>query len=112
MGQVQADGALAPVGLFDHEVDAARAAGHEAGGDEAPLRVAGYRVLHLDHVGTPVDQHRAAGGDEHPASHLDHPDALERAAGRGGFVAHQTSSKLSIWRMPWLNSSSMPSARR
>ena len=57
VGQVQADGALAPVGLLDHKVDAAGAAGDQAGGDETPLGVAGDRVLHLDDVGPPIDQH-------------------------------------------------------
>ena len=46
---------------------------------EPPLGVAGHRVLDLDDVGPPVDEHRPAGGDEHPAGDLDDADAVERS---------------------------------
>ena len=102
MGEVERDGALAPVGLLDHEVHAPGPTGQEAGRHQTPLRVASGDRLHLDDIGTPVDEHRAAGWDEHPAGDLDDADAVERSRHcvllRG--LGHHTSSRLSTERSP------------
>ena len=42
-----------------------------------------HGVLHLEHRGAPVGQHRAGGRDERPLRHLEDPDAFQDLHGRG-----------------------------
>ena len=50
----------------------------EAGLPQTALRVAGHRVLDLDHVGTPFGEHRARGRDEAVHRNLENADAFQR----------------------------------
>ena len=79
---VQADAALAAVGLLDEMVDAAGAS-DDPGADQAALRVTGFGMLDLDDVGAPVGQHRAGGGDERPGGELDDADPAENVGHSG-----------------------------
>src|SRR5262249_35065664 len=74
VADVDADAALPAVRLLHHEVDAA-GVGEEAGGHQAPLRVAGDGMLDFDDVGAPVGQHRPGRRHEPPLRDLDdaHP---------------------------------------
>jgi hypothetical protein len=74
---VDPDAALTAVGLLDDVVDGAGPPGDQPHGDEAALRVASHGVLDLDHVGTPVGQHRARGWDEGPGRYLEYAETGE-----------------------------------
>ena len=66
------DAPLAPVGLFDDGVDRARDPGDEPHGDQPPLGVAADRMLDLDHVGSPVGEHRSGRRHEGPGRDLEY----------------------------------------
>ena len=69
---------LAVVRLLDEVVDAAGRVWDEPGGDEATLRVTAVGMLDLEHLGTPLGEHRAGGGHERPCRYLDNADPLHR----------------------------------
>ena len=73
---VQSDAALATVGVLDVGVWVAFDAQH-AGLPKSALRVAGHRVLDLDHIGAPFDQHRACRWDEPVHGDFQNADALQ-----------------------------------
>ena len=77
-GEVQTDAALVAPELLDDEVPAGRSR-DEPAGDESPDRIAEARVLHLDHLGTPVAEHRPCRRHEAPLGHLEHADTVENA---------------------------------
>ena len=72
---VDADGALAPVGVLDHRIDDRVELG---AGDRkhAALRIAAHGMLDLDDVGAPVGQHGTGSRDEDELCHFQHSYAL------------------------------------
>ena len=75
MDDVDADAALAPVGML-HQRVALRIDLDAAHIEEAALGVTAHRVLDLDDVGAPVGEDRSCGRDERELRNLEDPKAL------------------------------------
>ena len=89
-GDVDADAALAAVGVLDQRV-AVRVELDAAHVEEAALGVAAHRMLDLDHVGAPVGEDRARGGHEGELRHFEDPHALHHLGQVGLLLAVEIS---------------------
>ena len=76
---VQADAALAAVGVLDVRVGVALHP-QQTGLAQSALRIAGDGVFDLDDVGAPLAEHRARRRHESVHRDLENPDSFERAA--------------------------------